>query len=111
MHQAIEGIERLKQRAAQVGAPGNRQYNPGWHTALDLNNLLTCAEAVTRSAIERRESRGAHCRDDYPGQGRRTLRKREHRDATGKRRANAGHPGNRFRRCQDELKQVIEDHR
>jgi succinate dehydrogenase / fumarate reductase flavoprotein subunit len=46
--------------------PGNREYNPGWHTALDLNNLLTVAEAITRSAIERRESRGAQYRDDYP---------------------------------------------
>ena len=46
--------------------PGNREYNPGWHTALDLDNLLTVSEAVTRAAIERRESRGGHFRDDYP---------------------------------------------
>ena len=45
---------------------GNRQYNPGWHLALDLHSMLTVAEAVTRSAIERKESRGGHTRDDYP---------------------------------------------
>ena len=45
---------------------GNREYNPGWHTALDLHNLLTVSEAITRSAIERKESRGAQFREDYP---------------------------------------------
>jgi succinate dehydrogenase / fumarate reductase flavoprotein subunit len=45
---------------------GNREYNPGWHTALDLSNLLTVSEAITRSAIERKESRGGHFREDYP---------------------------------------------
>jgi succinate dehydrogenase / fumarate reductase flavoprotein subunit len=45
---------------------GNREYNPGWHTAIDLNNLLTISEAITRAAIDRRESRGGHFRDDYP---------------------------------------------
>lgn len=66
MLEAIEGIDQLKERARSVSAPGNRQYNPGWHTALDLQNLLTVSEAVTRSAIMRKESRGAHTRDDYP---------------------------------------------
>ena len=51
---------------AQVGVPGNREYNPGWHTALDLGNLLTVSEAVTRAAIERQESRGGHFREDCP---------------------------------------------
>ena len=45
---------------------GNREYNPGWHTAIDLNNLLTISEMVTLAALERKESRGAHFRDDYP---------------------------------------------
>ena len=45
---------------------GNREFNPGWHTALDLHNLLTVSEAVTRAAIQRKESRGAQFRDDYP---------------------------------------------
>jgi succinate dehydrogenase / fumarate reductase flavoprotein subunit len=65
MMTALEGIETLKQRAAKVGVGGNREYNPGWHTALDLPNLLTCSEAVARSAIERRESRGGHFREDF----------------------------------------------
>ena len=67
MVRALGEIEKLKQRAQKVGVVGNREYNPGWHTALDLDNLLTVSEAVTRSAIERKESRGGHFRDDYPG--------------------------------------------
>lgn len=66
MLQAIEGIEGLKSRAETVSAPGNRQYNPGWHTALDLQNLLLVAEAVARSAVVRKESRGGHTRNDFP---------------------------------------------
>src|SRR5687767_3836236 len=66
MERALAGLEALKARAANVGVNGNREYNPGWHTAIDLNNLLTVSEAVTRSALERRESRGGHFRDDHP---------------------------------------------
>ncbi|HEY0512405.1 MAG TPA: fumarate reductase/succinate dehydrogenase flavoprotein subunit [Thermoanaerobaculia bacterium] len=66
MERALAGIGRLRERAANVGVTGNREYNPGWHTALDLPNLLTVSEAVTRAALERRESRGAQFRDDYP---------------------------------------------
>ncbi|HMI58119.1 MAG TPA: fumarate reductase/succinate dehydrogenase flavoprotein subunit, partial [Gemmatimonadaceae bacterium] len=66
MRQALSRIDELRTRAARVRADGNREYNPGWHTALDLGNLLTISEAVTRSALERRESRGGHFRDDYP---------------------------------------------
>jgi succinate dehydrogenase flavoprotein subunit len=66
MEQALERLEALKQRARCVGVRGNREYNPGWHTALDLTNLLTVSEAITRSAIERKESRGGHFRDDFP---------------------------------------------
>lgn len=66
MVRALEGIAELRQRARVVGVAGNREYNPGWHTALDLANLLLVSEAVTRAAIERRESRGGHFRDDYP---------------------------------------------
>jgi succinate dehydrogenase / fumarate reductase, flavoprotein subunit len=66
MQQALEKIATLKERAAKAGVGGNREYNNGWHTALDLNNLLTVAEIVTRTALERKESRGAQFRDDYP---------------------------------------------
>jgi succinate dehydrogenase / fumarate reductase flavoprotein subunit len=66
MERALEGLDQLRERARRVGVPGNREYNPGWHTALDLDNLLTVSEAVTRAAIERRESRGGHFRDDCP---------------------------------------------
>jgi succinate dehydrogenase / fumarate reductase flavoprotein subunit len=66
MLRALEGLDKLWKRARQVGVPGNREYNPGWHTALSLSNLLTVSEAVTRCALERKESRGAQFRDDYP---------------------------------------------
>jgi succinate dehydrogenase / fumarate reductase, flavoprotein subunit len=66
MQRALEGLETLRKRARQVSVSGHREYNPGWHAALDLPNLLLVSEAVTRSAIERRESRGGHFRDDYP---------------------------------------------
>ncbi|HEX4793077.1 MAG TPA: fumarate reductase/succinate dehydrogenase flavoprotein subunit [Humisphaera sp.] len=66
MQKALGGIEKLWERAKQAGVGGNRDYNPGWHTALDLTNLLTVSEAITRSALERKESRGGHFRDDFP---------------------------------------------
>jgi succinate dehydrogenase flavoprotein subunit len=66
MRRALEGIAILKERAVRVRVDGNRQFNPGWHTALDLRHLLIVSEAITRSALERRESRGAHFREDHP---------------------------------------------
>jgi len=66
MARALDGIGKLSQRAGQVAVFGHREYNPGWHTALDLKNLLTVSEAITRSAIERKESRGGHFREDFP---------------------------------------------
>ncbi|MCI0656845.1 MAG: FAD-binding protein, partial [Acidobacteria bacterium] len=66
MRRALEGIAGLKERAARVRVDGNRQFNPGWHTALDLRHLLIVSEAITRSALERKESRGAHFREDHP---------------------------------------------
>jgi succinate dehydrogenase / fumarate reductase flavoprotein subunit len=63
---ALERIAALKERAAGVGVEGHRQYNPGWHLALDLRSLLTVSECVALAALERRESRGGHTRDDYP---------------------------------------------
>jgi succinate dehydrogenase / fumarate reductase flavoprotein subunit len=66
MIRAVDAIEVLRQKAEQVGVVGNREYNPAWHTALDLPNLLTVSEAVARAGIERKESRGAHFREDFP---------------------------------------------
>ncbi|HTA41639.1 MAG TPA: fumarate reductase/succinate dehydrogenase flavoprotein subunit [Bryobacteraceae bacterium] len=66
MHRALDEIIKLDKLAETVSVAGNREYNPGWHTALDLRNLLTVSEAVARCAIDRKESRGAHFRDDYP---------------------------------------------
>jgi succinate dehydrogenase / fumarate reductase flavoprotein subunit len=66
MQKALGGLEKLKARATKTVVRGHREYNPGWHTALDLDNLLTVSEAITRAAIERKESRGGHFRDDYP---------------------------------------------
>jgi succinate dehydrogenase / fumarate reductase flavoprotein subunit len=66
MESALGEIAKLKARAVKAGIAGNREYNNGWHTALDLDNLLTVSEVITRAAIERKESRGAHFRDDYP---------------------------------------------
>jgi succinate dehydrogenase / fumarate reductase flavoprotein subunit len=66
MLQALDRIRQLQARAEHVGVGGNREYNPGWHTAIDLNNLLIVSEMVTLAALERKESRGAHFREDYP---------------------------------------------
>lgn len=66
MLQALDKIKALRNRAAKVSVSGNREYNPGWHTAIDLHNLLTVSEAITKAAILRKESRGGHFRDDYP---------------------------------------------
>ena len=66
MQEALSEIPKLQARAARAGIGGNREYNTGWHTALDLDNLLTISQIVTIAGIERKESRGAHFRDDYP---------------------------------------------
>jgi succinate dehydrogenase / fumarate reductase flavoprotein subunit len=66
MLQALEELSRLRTRSRNVVVPGHREFNPGWHTALDLEHLLTLSEAITRSALERKESRGGHFRDDFP---------------------------------------------
>lgn len=66
LKQALDKLATFKQRLTKVSVEGNRQYNPGWHLALDLYSMLAVSEAVTRAAIERKESRGGHTRDDYP---------------------------------------------
>jgi succinate dehydrogenase / fumarate reductase flavoprotein subunit len=66
MRQALERIKEMERASDAVSVEGNREYNAGWHTALDLHNLLTVSDIVTRAALERKESRGAHFRDDFP---------------------------------------------
>ena len=65
MEEYLSWLAVERGRSANV-VPGNREFNPGWHTALDLRHLLIVSEAITRSALARRESRGGHFRDDYP---------------------------------------------
>jgi succinate dehydrogenase / fumarate reductase flavoprotein subunit len=83
MRSALDHLKTFWERAARVGVTGNRDFNPGWHTALDLKNLLTVAEAITHAALERKESRGAQFREDYPEKDERfakvntVIRKRE----------------------------------
>src|SRR5437868_12080946 len=71
MRSALERLKEFWQRANRAGVTGNREFNPGWHTVLDLKNLLTVSEAITRAALERKESRGAQFREDYPNKGER----------------------------------------
>ena len=66
MQNALVRLQQLKEQANHAAVTGNREYNPGWHTAIDLRNLLTVSEAIARAAIERKESRGAQFREDYP---------------------------------------------
>jgi succinate dehydrogenase / fumarate reductase flavoprotein subunit len=66
LRQADQELKKLKQRTAQVRVIGNREFNAGWHTAMDLNNLMTVSEAITMAATHRKESRGAHFREDFP---------------------------------------------
>ncbi|WP_306204250.1 fumarate reductase/succinate dehydrogenase flavoprotein subunit [Actinoplanes sp. RD1] len=63
---ALKRLQELKQRVANVGAPGGRRYNPAWHLALDLRNMLVVSECTARAALEREESRGGHTREDFP---------------------------------------------
>jgi succinate dehydrogenase / fumarate reductase flavoprotein subunit len=64
---ALSALEKFKERTAVVAVPGERAYNPGWHYALDLRNMLLVAECVAMAALEREESRGGHTREDHPG--------------------------------------------
>jgi len=66
MKMALENLQKMKARASKVAVYGHREYNPGWHTALDLKHLLTISEATTLAALERKESRGGHFREDFP---------------------------------------------
>src|SRR5437762_12034666 len=66
LEEALARLERLRARAARAGVKGGRVYNPGWHLALDLENLIAVSETVARSALVREESRGGHTREDFP---------------------------------------------
>jgi succinate dehydrogenase / fumarate reductase flavoprotein subunit len=66
MRSALDHLKTFWDRAKRAGVTGHREFNPGWHTALDLKNLLTVSEAITLAALERKESRGAQFREDYP---------------------------------------------
>src|SRR5947199_145761 len=66
MKSALEHLKTFRERASRAGVTGHREFNPGWHTALDLKNLLMVSEAIARAALERKESRGAQFREDYP---------------------------------------------
>jgi succinate dehydrogenase / fumarate reductase flavoprotein subunit len=66
MEQALVAIEKLVERSQRLAVEGHRQYNPGWHLALDLQNMLRVSECIARAALERTESRGGHTRNDYP---------------------------------------------
>jgi len=66
MERALEAIAQLRLRAGRTGIAGNREYNNGWHTAIDLGNMMIVSEAVTRAALLRKESRGAQFREDFP---------------------------------------------
>ena len=66
IEQALKRLDDLRQRASRLSVEGHRQYNPGWHLALDLRNMLTVSEGIARAALERTESRGGHTREDFP---------------------------------------------
>ncbi|HEY3429591.1 MAG TPA: FAD-binding protein, partial [Cyclobacteriaceae bacterium] len=66
LEEAIKNIESLQEKEKSVACDGNRGYNPGWHTAIEIKHMLTVAEAIARAAHERKESRGGHFREDYP---------------------------------------------
>jgi succinate dehydrogenase / fumarate reductase flavoprotein subunit len=66
LKEGIEEVRAQSERAKHTGVEGNRQYNPGWHLAMDLRSMLTVSEAIALAALERKESRGGHTRNDYP---------------------------------------------
>ncbi|MFF9181389.1 fumarate reductase/succinate dehydrogenase flavoprotein subunit [Streptomyces misionensis] len=70
MEQALHRLAELRLRAGRIGIEGHRQFNPGWHLALDLRNMLLVSECVARAALERTESRGGHTREDHPAMDR-----------------------------------------
>lgn len=70
MEEALSRLTNLRMRSRRAGVEGHRQFNPGWHLAIDLRNMLLVSECVARAALERTESRGGHTREDHPGMDR-----------------------------------------
>ena len=66
MVRALDELGKLWERSKHIAVYGNREYNPGWHTAIDLKHLLTVSEAITMCSLDRKESRGGHFREDFP---------------------------------------------
>jgi succinate dehydrogenase / fumarate reductase flavoprotein subunit len=66
LEESLKRLDALRPRVANLKAPGGRRYNPGWHLALDLRNMLLVSECTARAALEREESRGGHTREDFP---------------------------------------------
>ena len=107
---ARNALQQLKERAVKAGVQGNREYNPGWHTALDLANLLTVSEALILSGLDRKESRGGHFREDFPGKDEANFGKHN----TIIRRSSSGEmqlSRQPIKSLPDELKQVIEENK
>ena len=67
LEKSLGEIEKFKERAKHLVVSGDRQYNPGWHLAIDLRNMLLVSECIAKAALEREESRGGHTREDHPG--------------------------------------------
>jgi succinate dehydrogenase / fumarate reductase flavoprotein subunit len=65
--ESLDDLKALKERVRNMVVEGHRQYNPGWHLSIDLRNMLLVSECIAMAALERKESRGGHTRDDYPG--------------------------------------------
>ena len=107
MVQALDGLGKLYEREKTVAVYGHREYNPGWHTAIDLKHLLTVSEAITRAAIDRKESRGGHFREDFsdknPTDGKMNIVLKKNSDGTMNLRREPIPP------MPEELKQVIEE--
>jgi succinate dehydrogenase / fumarate reductase flavoprotein subunit len=67
LSESLSDLDQLRERAAHLAVEGHRQYNPGWHLSIDIHNMLLVSECIAKAALERKESRGGHTRDDYPG--------------------------------------------
>jgi succinate dehydrogenase / fumarate reductase flavoprotein subunit len=107
MQTALTSVRELKKRLENVSATGNIDFNPSWHTALDMHNLLNVSEAITLAAIERKESRGGHFREDYPNKEKQfgTINFSVKKDANGEMEIKSVP----IPEMPDELKQIIEE--